>query len=126
MRAIDVLRVTAAVTIAPIIAWSIHTMIGDLLTLLQLRAPDWRFLFSAFYGYLFLGFVFAGVAAKLVPHRSRPYLGLILLGSVLAGVVMGLEADGAAVGLVIAFAVVAGAVGYGLRSRGFSEPIHAE
>ena len=113
--------------IAPIIAWALHTLIGDFLALLELRAPDWRFLLTSFYGYALLGFVFAGVAAKLAPSRGQSFINLTILASVLGGVLLAISSDyGVAAEVTIALAVVAGAIGYGLRIRGFSEPVHAD
>ncbi|HSM09457.1 MAG TPA: hypothetical protein VLA33_10640 [Gemmatimonadota bacterium] len=127
MRLLTVLRTTAAVIIAPIIAWYLHVLIGDALAMFNLRTADWRFLLTSFYGYLFLGFIFAGVAAKLAPSRSRRFIGLTILASVVAGVIIALASDYGVVGEVtIALAVVFGAMGYGLRLRGFSEALKAD
>lgn len=127
MKLFTVLRATAAVMIAPIIAWYLHVVIGDLLALLELRAADWRFLLTSFYGYLLLGFIFAGVAAKLAPSRSRRFVRLTILASIVTGVILALASDYGVVGEVtIALAVVVGTMGYGLRLRGFSEALKAD
>jgi len=127
LKALIALRTTAAVVIAPLIAWVLHTLIGDALALLELRSADWRFLLTSFYGYLLLGFVFAGVAAKLAPTRNQVFVNLTILASVAAGVLLALATDyGAVAEVTIALGVVIGAVGYGLRLRGFSEPLHAD
>jgi CelD/BcsL family acetyltransferase involved in cellulose biosynthesis len=124
---VTILRTTSAVMIAPIIAWYLHILIGDALALFDLRAADWRFLLTSFYGYLFLGFVFAGVAAKLAPSRSRRFVRLTILASIVTGVILALASDyGVVAEVTIAFAVVVGAAGYGLRLRGFSEPLKAD
>lgn len=127
MKSITILRATSAVMVAPVIAWALHTVIGDILAMLQLTAPDWRFLLTSFYGYALLGFVFAGVAAKLAPSRGQSFINVTILGSVLAGVLLAIASDyGVTAGVTIALAVVAGTIGYGLRNRGFSEPIYAD
>jgi len=124
---LTVLRATSAVIIAPIIAWYLHVLIGDALAMFDLRTADWRFLLTSFYGYLFLGFIFAGVAAKLAPSRNRRFVRLTLLASIVTGVVLALASDYGVIGEVtIALAVVVGAMGYGLRLRGFSEPLKAD
>lgn len=113
--------------IAPIIAWYLHVLLADALAIFDLRTADWRFLLTSFYGYLFLGFIFAGVAAKLAPSRSRRFVRLTLLASVVTGVILALASDYGVIGEVtIALAVVVGAMGYGLRLRGFSEPLKAD
>lgn len=122
-----ILRSAAAAMIAPVIALSLHTVIGDALSLLPLRSADWRFVVTSFYGYLFLGFIFAGVAAKLAPSRGRRFMNLTILGSIAAGVLLALATNYAAVAeIVIAFAVVTGTIGYSLRMRGFSDPLSAD
>lgn len=127
MRLFTVLRTTSAVMIAPIIAWYLHILIGDALALFDLRAADWRFLLTSFYGYLFLGFIFAGVAAKLAPSRSRRFVILTILASIVTGVILALASDyGVIAEVTIAFAVVVGATGYGFRLRGFSEALKAD
>lgn len=124
---ITVLRATAAAMIAPIIAWYLHVLLGDVLALLDLRAADWRFLITSFYGYLLLGFVFAGVAAKLAPSRSRRFMNWTILASVATGVILALASGyGVAAEVTIALAVVIGASGYGLRLRGFTERLQAD
>lgn len=127
MSLFSVLRTTAAVMIAPIIAWYLHILIGDALALFNLRAADWRFLLTSFYGYLFLGFIFAGVAAKLAPTRSRRFVRLTTLASIVTGVLLALASDyGVVAEVTIALAVVVGATGYAFRLRGFSEPLKAD
>lgn len=127
MRLLTVLRATSAVIIAPIIAWYLHIMIGDALAVFDLRAADWRFLLTSFYGYLFLGFIFAGVAAKLAPSRSRRFITVTILASIVTGVILALASDYGMIGEVtIALAVVVGAMGYGLRLRGFSDALKAD
>lgn len=127
MSLLTVLRAMSAVMIAPIIAWYLHVLIGDALAVFELRAADWRFLLTSFYGYLFLGFIFAGVAAKLAPSRSGRFITLTILASVVAGVILALASDyGVIAEVTIALAVVVGAMGYGLRLRGFSEALKAD
>lgn len=127
MKALTVLRATAAALIAPVIALYLHTLIGEGLALLELRSADWRFLLTSFYGYLLVGFVFAGIAAKLAPRRNQLFINLTILASIATGVILALASDYSVTAEVtIALAVVIGAVGYGLRLRGFSEPLHAD
>lgn len=127
MKPYTMLRSVAAAMIAPVIALSLHILLGDFLDLLSLQSGDWRFVLTSFYGYLFLGFIFAGVAAKLAPSRGRRFMRLTLLGSVAAGVVLALATNYAAIAeVVIGLAVVTGAVGYSLRMRGFSDRLIAD
>lgn len=127
MTTLSILRATAAATVAPLVAWGLHVLIGDVLALLELRSADWRFILTSFYGYLLLGFVFAGVAAKLSPRRNQFFINVTIFAAAIAGVVLALATDySVAAEVVIAVAVVIGAVGYGLRLRGFSEPLHAD
>ena len=127
MKPYTMLRSVAAAMIAPVIALSLHILLGDLLDLLALQSADWRFVVTSFYGYLLLGFIFAGVAAKLAPSRGRRFMRLTILGSVAAGVVLALATNYAAIAeIVIVLAVVTGAIGYGLRMRGFSDRLIAD
>lgn len=127
MSLLTVLRAMSAVMIAPIIAWYLHVLIGDALALFELRGADWRFLLTSFYGYLFLGFIFAGVAAKLAPSRSRRFMTLTILASIVTGVILALASGyGVIAEVTITLAVVLGAMGYGLRLRGFSEALKAD
>lgn len=124
MKALRILQTVAAAIIAPIIAFYLHTLIGDLLTLLELRSADWRFVVTSFYGYLVLGFVFCGVAAKLAPRLSISFYALTILGSVLAGVLLIVVSNHAILAKIsMGVAVVMGAVAYRLRMRGFTEPV---
>ena len=127
MNTFRILQTLAAAIIAPIIALVLHTLIGDLLSLLELRSADWRFVVTSFYGYLLLGFVCCGVAAKLAPRLGISFYALTILGSVLVGVLLILLSDYALLAEVsMAVAVVVGALAYRLRMRGFSEPIEAD
>lgn len=127
MTLLTVLRATSAVMIAPIIAWYLHVLLGDALAMFDLRTADWRFLLTSFYGYLFLGFIFAGVAAKLAPSRSRRFMTLTIFASIVTGVILALAGDyGVIAEVTIALAVALGAMGYGLRLRGFSEALKAD
>ncbi len=127
MNAFRILQTLAAAIIAPIIAFYLHTVLGDFLALLELRSADWRFVVTSFYGYLILGFVFCGVAAKLAPRLSIHFYALTILGSVLAGILLIVVSDHAILAKIsMAVAVVLGALAYRLRMRGFSEPLQAD
>lgn len=127
MKPYTMLRSVAAALIAPVIALSLHILLGDFLDLLALQSGDWRFVVTSFYGYLFLGFIFAGVAAKLAPSRGRQFMRLTILGSVAAGGFLALATNYAAIAeVVIGLAVVTGAIGYSLRLRGFSDRLIAD
>lgn len=124
MKPYTMLRSAAAAMTAPAIALALHNVLIDVLSFVPLPSADWRFVVALFYGYLFLGFIFAGVAGKLAPSRGPRFMNLILLGSIAAGVLLALATNYAAIAeIVIALAVVTGAIGYGLRMRGFSEPL---
>lgn len=83
--------------------------------------PDWRFFLAMAYGYLAIGFLVAGVATKMVPDR-RATVSLIMVGIALGvAFVLALSSpEGLAAGLVFGLALLAGAVGYALRFRGFT------
>jgi hypothetical protein len=121
------LRALAALTIAPVVAWSLHSLFIEVQALLQLTEPDWRFFLTSIYGNLIVGFVLAGVAAKFTPSLNRAFVRLTLLGSVLVGVLAALASDyGMTIEVVLGIALVAGAAGYGMRLRGFSARSYAD
>lgn len=132
------LRALAALTIAPVIAWSLHSVFLGAQDLLlasvalpglsaQLNEPDWRFLLTSVYGNLIVGFVLAGVAAKFAPTLNQTFIRLTILGSIMIGVLTSLGHDyGTLVELTLALSLVAGTVAYGMRVRGFSERIYAD
>lgn len=94
--------------------------------MLELRYSDWRFVMTSFYGYLLTGFIFAGVAAKLTPALNRSFVRATIAASLVGGVIFALSHDyGTLAEAAIATAVVIGAIGYGLRLRGFSDPLRA-
>ena len=121
------LRALAALTIAPVVAWSLHSLFIEAQAFLRLTEPDWRFFLTSIYGNLIVGFVLAGVAAKFTPSLNRAFVRMTLLGSVLVGVLAALVSDyGLAIEVVLGIALVAGAAGYGLRLRGFSAHHYAD
>jgi len=121
------LRALAALIIAPVIAWSLHSLFVVAQEYLNLTETDWAFLLTSIYGNVIVGFVLAGVAAKFTPKLNRTFVWLTILGSVLVGLFMALANDyGAAIEMGLGLALVVGAAGYGLRLRGFSESLHAD
>lgn len=127
MKAFRILQTMAAVIIAPIIALFLHSLIVDLLGLLELGSADWRFVVASFYGYVFLGFICCGIAAKLAPRLGLSFYALTILGSILAGILLILVNSYALLAEVsMAVAIVVGALGYRLRMRGFSGPVQAD
>lgn len=89
--------------------------------------PDWRFFLVMAYAYMAAGFVFAGTATKLAPGR-RTTVAMSMIGIALAGaLILVLRGDhGLAASLVFGLSLLAGAVGYSLRLRGFSDVLAAE
>jgi len=89
--------------------------------------PDWRFFLVMVYAYLAAGFVFAGTATKLVPER-RTTVAMSMIGIALGGaLILILRGDhGFAASVIFGLSLLAGAVGYALRLRGFSEALTAE
>ncbi len=138
MSTITALRALAALTIAPIFAWSLHAiLVGSQDMLLasaalpdltaQLAEPDWRLLLIAIYGHLFVGFVLAGVAAKFTPALNRTFFRLTILGSIAIGALHVATVDyGMIVELTLGLSLVAGTAAYRMRMRGFSERVHAD
>lgn len=132
------LRALAALTIAPVIAWSLHSVLLGAQDLFlasislpglsaQLSEPDWRFLLTSIYGNLIVGFVLAGVAAKFAPALNRTFIRLTILGSIMIGALTTMTHDyGALVELTLALSLVAGTFAYGMRARGFSERVYAD
>ena len=89
--------------------------------------PDWKFFLVMAYTYMAVGFVFAGTATKLVPAR-RTTVALLMVGVALgAALLLVLRSEhGFAASLVFGLSLLAGAVGYSLRLRGFTETVSAE
>ncbi len=88
--------------------------------------PAWLFFLVMAYAYLAAGFVLAGTATKLAPAR-RPLVAVAMIGVALAiALVIVLRAEhGWGASLVFGLSLMAGAIGYSLRLRGFSEPLDA-
>jgi len=89
--------------------------------------PDWRFFLVMAYAYMAAGFVFAGTATKLAPER-RTTVALSMIGVSLGGaLILVLRGDyGFAASVIFGMSLLAGAIGYALRLRGFSETLGAE
>ncbi|MFQ5528954.1 MAG: hypothetical protein ACE5FP_01265 [Gemmatimonadota bacterium] len=127
MSTFAALRALAALIIAPVIAWSLHSAFVSAQDLLHLTEPNWPFLLTSVYGNVIVGFVLAGVAAKFTPKLNKTFIRLTILGSILVGILMAVTSDyGIAVETGLVFALVAGTAGYGMRLRGFSEALTAD
>jgi hypothetical protein len=89
--------------------------------------PDWKFFLVMAYTYMLVGFVFAGTATKLVPDR-RSTVALLMIGVSLGlALLLVLRSEhGFAASLVFGLSLLAGAVGYSLRLRGFTDAVNAE
>lgn len=89
--------------------------------------PDWRFFLVMAYAYMAAGFVLAGTATKLAPGR-RTTVAMSMIGIALAGaLILVVQGDhGFAASLVFGLSLLAGAIGYSLRLRGFSDVLSVE
>lgn len=88
--------------------------------------PHWLFFLVMAYAWMATGFVFAGTTTKLAPG-ARTRVAQVMIGVALAGA-LALTVRGQygfAAGLAFGFCLLAGAVGYALRLRGFTETIEA-
>jgi hypothetical protein len=88
--------------------------------------PNWLFFLVMAYAWMAAGFVFAGTATKLAP-AARTRVAQLMIAIALAGaLLLVLRGEyGVAAGVVFGLSLLAGAVGYALRLRGFTEPINA-
>lgn len=88
--------------------------------------PSWLFFLVMAYAWMGTGFVFAGTTTKLAPG-ARTRVAQVMIGVALAGAIaLTVRGQyGFAAGLAFGFCLLAGAVGYALRLRGFSETINA-
>lgn len=138
LSTIATLRALAALTIAPVIAWSLHSLLLGAQDLLlasvalpglsaQLNEPDWRVLVTSVYGHLIVGFVLAGVAAKFAPTLNQTFIRLTILGSIMIGALLIMTHHyGTLVEMTLALSLVAGTFAYGMHARGFSERVYAD
>ena len=88
--------------------------------------PHWLFFLVMAYAWMVTGFVFAGTTTKLAPG-ARTRVAQLMIGLALVGA-FALTVRGQygfAAGLAFGFCLLAGAVGYALRLRGFTETINA-
>jgi hypothetical protein len=88
--------------------------------------PNWLFFLVMAYAWMAAGFVFAGTTTKLAP-ASRTRVAQLMIGVAFAGaLILVLRGEyGIAAGVVFGLSLLAGAVGYALRLRGFTEAINA-
>jgi hypothetical protein len=88
--------------------------------------PNWLFFLVMAYAWMATGFVFAGTATKLAPG-ARTRVAQLMIAIALAGaLLLVLRGEyGVAASVVFGLSLLAGAVGYALRLRGFTEPINA-
>lgn len=138
MSTFSALRVLAAVTVAPVVAWTLHLLfqgIEDLLLAFaslpdlsaQLAETDWRVLLVSVYSHIVIGFVLAGVAAKFTPALNQLFVRLTILGSIGIGVLIAMTSNyGTLSEIALGASLVVGTVGYGLRMRGFSERVYPD
>ena len=104
MSTFSALRVLAALTVAPVVAWTLHLLfygIQDFLLALaslpdlsaQLTETDWRVLLVSIYSHIVVGFVLAGVAAKFTPALNQVFVRLTIVGSIGIGVLMAMTSN---------------------------------
>lgn len=88
--------------------------------------PNWLFFLVMAYAWMLAGFVFAGTATKLAPG-ARTRVAQLMIAIALAGALLLVVRGeyGVAASVVFGLSLLAGAVGYALRLRGFTEPINA-
>jgi hypothetical protein len=88
--------------------------------------PSWLFFLVMAYAWMAAGFVFAGTATKLAPG-ARTRVAQVMVAISLAGALLIVMRGeyGIAASVVFGLSLLAGAVGYALRLRGFTEPVSA-
>lgn len=126
-RLVAVIRWIVAVPAAVATGWLVWLVLAAGLDAFGIEPPDWRFFLVTAYGYLAIGFLVAGVATKMAPGR-RATVSLVMVG-VSLGVALVLAVSdpvGIAAGLVFGLSLLAGAVGYALRFRGFTDSPRAD
>jgi hypothetical protein len=124
---VKAVRWIVALPAAFLAAYTVWFLAGAALDAFGINFPDWRFFLVTAYAYLAAGFVFAGTATKLAPAR-RAIVALSMIGIALGGaLVLVLRGDhGFAASVIFGLSLLAGAIGYALRLRGFSEAFVAE
>lgn len=124
---VKAVRWVIALPAAFLAASAIWFLAGAALDAFGINFPDWRFFLVMAYAYLAAGFVFAGTATKLAPAR-RTIVALSMIGIALGGaLVLVVRGDhGFAASAIFGLSLLAGAIGYALRLRGFSEALVAE
>ena len=124
---VKAVRWVLALPVAFLVASALWFLASAALDAFGVTFPDWRFFLVMAYAYMAAGFVFAGTATKLAPGR-RTTVALAMIGVALGGalVLVLREEYGFAASVVFGLSLLAGAIGYALRLRGFTEPLGAE
>ncbi len=124
---VKVVRWVVALPAAILAAGFIWFLASASLDMFGVNFPDWQFFLVMAYAYLAAGFVFAGTATKLAPDR-RTTVALSMIGVALGvALLLVLRGDhGFAASVIFGLSLLAGAIGYALRLRGFSEALGAE
>lgn len=126
-RLVSLIRWILAAPLAVLAGWLVWIVVAAGLDAFGVEPPDWRFFLVMAYGYLAIGFLAAGVATKMAPGR-RATVSLVTVGASLGvALVVALSSPvGLGAGLVFGLSLLAGAVGYALRFRGFTETTRAD
>ena len=124
---VKAVRWAIALPVALLTGSTVWFLASAALDVFGVEFPDWRFFLVMAYAYLAAGFVFAGTATKLAPGR-RTTVALSMIGIALGGaLILVLRGDhGFAASVIFGLSLLAGAIGYALRLRGFSEAPGAE
>lgn len=124
---VKAVRWAIALPVALLTGSAVWFLASATLDVFGVEFPDWRFFLVMAYAYLAAGFVFAGTATKLAPGR-RTTVALSMIGIALGGaLILVLRGDhGFAASVIFGLSLLAGAIGYALRLRGFSEAPGAE
>lgn len=124
---VKAVRWVAALPVALLAGSAVWLLASAALDAFGVEFPDWRFFLVMAYAYMAAGFVFAGIATKLAPGR-RTTVALSMIGIALGGaLILVLRGDhGFAANVIFGLSLLAGAIGYALRLRGFSEALVAE
>ena len=126
-RLVSLIRWILAAPLAVLAGWLVWIVVAAGLDAFGVEPPDWRFFLVMAYGYLAIGFLAAGVATKMAPGR-RATVSLVTVGASLGvALVVALSSPvGLGAGLGFGVSLLAGAVGYALRFRGFTETTRAD